>query len=121
MGINGSTVITLFYLEHSESVGSLHVNAHVIRDTAVTPALCYDLLANPDYQFLLGRWEIRPDADDARSAAVFLGVDLVDYEGSISIGELATTISLLAETADNVDDVLVAKHGGKTATQALGD
>jgi uncharacterized small protein (DUF1192 family) len=99
----------------------LHVNAHVIREVTVTPALCYDLLANPDYQFLVGRWEIRPDEDNERNAAVFLGADLVDYEGSLSVGELATTISLLAETADNIDDALVAKHGGKTAAQALGD
>jgi hypothetical protein len=121
LGANGSTVLTILYVEHSETVGSVHVNAHVVRQVRVTPALCHDLLTNPDYQFMVGRWSIEPDGLAEGLFTLLLGVDLVDVESSVDISELSTVLELLAETADNIDDDLAAKHGGKTAMDALGD
>ena len=120
IGGNGSTMLTILYVEHSENVGSVHVNAHVVRQVRVTPALCHDLLTNPDYQFMVGRWSIEPDGLNEGFFTVLLGADLVDLDASLDISELGTVMELLAETADGIDDDLAAKYGGKTAQEALG-
>lgn len=118
MGVEGSTVITIIYFSHSDSIGSVHVNANVIREVAATPALCSDLLTNPDYSFTLGRWQIESDGEG--KFTVLLGIDLIDFEGSLDKAELGAALGVLAETADQIDDALAAKHGGKTAVASLG-
>jgi hypothetical protein len=121
MGVNGSTVLSILYVEHSENVGSVHINAHVVRKVSPTPALCYDLLTNSDLQFTIGRWSIEADGESDGLYSVLLGADLVDEEGSITSGELGTVIGLLAETSDNIDEDLAARYGGKTAIDSLSD
>lgn len=118
MAVEGSTLVTILYNAVSESAGSVHVNAHVIRDVVVTPALCSDLLTNPDYQFILGRWRI--ENDDSGKSIVLLGIDLIDYQGSLGAVELGEAIAFIASTADQIDDELAAKYGGKTAVEAMG-
>lgn len=121
MGINGSTVLTILYIEHSEGVGSIHINAHVVRKVSPTPALCHDLLTNPELQFTIGRWSIEADGESDGLSSVLLGVDLLDEDQSLTIGELGSIIGLLAETSDNIDDDLAARYGGMTAIDSLGD
>lgn len=118
MGVEGSTVVTILYVPVTDSAGAVHVNAHVIRDVVVTPALCSDLLTNPNYHFLLGRWQI--EQDDSGKSIVLLGIDLIDYEGSLDATELGEAIAFIAGTADEIDDGLVAKYGGKTAVASMG-
>lgn len=115
LGINGSTVLTILYLEHSDELSTVHINAQVVRAVEATPALCRDLLTNPDYRFNVGRWEIEADANAEGRSAVLLGVDLVDHQGSLEQHELSLILGSLAETADSIDDQLAARYGGLTA------
>lgn len=119
MGVEGSTILTILYLQHSDDLGTVHINAHVVREVEATPALCHDLLTNPDYKFNVGRWEIEPDVNNPDRVAVLLGVDLVDFESSLGPGELSMVIGTLAEMADKFDDELAARHGGLTAVKAI--
>jgi hypothetical protein len=119
MGVNGSTVLTIRYLEHQENAGSVHINAHVVRKVRVTPQLCQDLLTNPEYHFLVGRWRIEPDDEADGLSTVLLGAELLDQDGSLNIDDLGSIVGLLAESADNIDDELAARHGGMTAVDSF--
>jgi len=119
MGVNGSTVLTIRYLEHQGNAGSVHINAHVVRKVRVTPQLCQDLLTNPEYQFLVGRWRIEPDDEADGLSTVLLGAELLDQDGSLNIDDLGSIVGLLAESADNIDDELAARHGGMTAVDSF--
>lgn len=119
LGARGSTMLTINYLELSDTVGSVHVNAHVLRQVRVTPALCHELLTNSDYEFLVGRWSIEPDDEHEGLSTVLLGCDLLDLEASLDLDELSSVMELLAEIADNIDDGMAIKFGGKTSRQSV--
>ena len=119
MGVNGSTVLTIRYLEHQGNAGSVHINAHVVRKVRVTPQLCHDLLTNPEYHFLVGRWKIEPDDEVEGLSSVLLGTELLDQDGSLNIDDLGAIVGLLAEAADDIDDELASRHGGMTAVDSF--
>jgi hypothetical protein len=119
IGIEGATVLTIQYLEHSDQVGSVHIDAQVAREVTLTPALCHDLLMNPDYHFIVGRWSVQPDGELEGLSTLLLGVDLFDMDTSIGNGELGTVIAAIAESSSDISDALIARHGGRSAIDSL--
>jgi|GEM_PF-891588 len=121
VGREGSTVVCIQYYNFPQGVGVVRVDAMVIRDVVATPALCSELLTNPDYNRLIGRWDISADDETPGKSIVNLGMTLLDAPEHLVAGELLNAVILIAERADEVDDVLAAKFGGKTALQAYGN
>ena len=119
MGVNGSTVLTIRYLEHQEDAGSVHINAHVVRKVRATAQLCHELLTSPEYQFLVGRWRIEPDDEAEGLSTVLLGTELLDQDGTLNTEDISAIVGLLAEAADTVDDELASQYGGMTAVDSF--
>ncbi len=112
MGRLNSTAVVVEVLTVNDTVATVHVNAPVIQDVQITPELCYALLT--DNRFRVGRWEVELNEDGSGKGIVLLGADLVNWDGSLDAEELKQTINLVAESADEIDDELVARFGGTT-------
>lgn len=112
MGRKNSTAVEVKVWPVNETSSTVHVNAAVIKDVEITPALCYELLT--EARFRVGRWDVELDEDGSGRGIVCLGVDLINWEGSLDQAELENTIDLIAESADEIDDELVSRFGGST-------
>lgn len=109
--LNSTAVVVKVWAEN-EIASTVHISARVIQDVKITPELCYALLT--ENRFRVGRWEVEMDDDGSGKGVVMLGVDLINWEGSLDAVELNQTINLVAESADEIDEELVARFGGTT-------
>lgn len=113
VGRNGSTAVFIRADSVSETSAVVHIDAVVAHDVAITPNLCYDLLVNHRYR--VGRWEVEVGDPVSGRGAIMLGTDIIDHNGSMEPSEISIAIGLIADSADEVDDDLAAKYGGRTA------
>ena len=112
VGRLNSTAVFVKVWAENEIVSTVHISARVIQDVKITPELCFALLT--ENRFRVGRWEVDMDDDGSGKGVVMLGVDLINWEGSLDAVELEHTIALIAESADEIDDELVSRFGGST-------
>lgn len=113
IGREGSAMVTVQYFE--SATGLVRVDALVVDQVVASPDLCSELLTNADYDIGLGRWRILPIADGSGKSRVFLGMELLDVDGSLDADEITTAIGYIASAADHFDDELAAKYDGETA------
>lgn len=111
-GFEGSTVVFVRGIYPEPGVGIVVINAMVLRDVALTPALTQHLLTQ--HRFLIGRWELE---EENGRAVIFFGTDLPDVEGSLTAGQLEFAASMIASSANEIDDDLQRQFGGKLASE----
>lgn len=118
LGLVGNSVITVNHVTHDPNFSTIHVNAHVVRGLKASPALCFDLMTNPNYQFN-ARWRLEAIVGTHDDFILMLGVDMFDLNNDFNYEEFAIRVDILAAIAQTVDCELVEKHGGRTAIDSL--
>ena len=116
IGREGSTMVMVQYFDGGDAAKcGARVDAVVIDQVVATPALCSELLTNPELDKGLGRWRIIPIEGGSGKSRVLLGMELLDVDGSLDADEIINVVTWIASAADHFDDELATKYGGKTA------
>ncbi|MFM2022870.1 MAG: hypothetical protein RIR89_262 [Actinomycetota bacterium] len=105
----GSTIVAVLAMELNEHV-LVAVQANVAHDVPLTGELAKHVLVDHDYIF--GSLKLSAN-DDGKTCSVRLTNVLVADE--LDKSEIVSALTLIAGTADSIDDELVARFGGSTA------
>ena len=106
--VNGSTFVLVQVSPVGENVMVI-VGSPIGHDVPVTGELAKHLLLEHDYNFGMPSMSIN---DDGKTATVMLRTTLIGNE--LDKNELYTAVELISNTADDVDDKLVQRFGGRT-------
>lgn len=110
----GSTFVHLRTLAIGEKQAGVEVFSYVVIDVEVTEALMRYLLTQ-NLRLMFGGFGLALD-DAGKAAVVLTHTILGDHMDRV---EFFASVSAIARVADDLDDQIVAKFGGKTALDKL--
>ena len=103
----GTTVVHVMVNPMGENEAVITVGARVVTGAKITPELMLFLLAH-NSSSLFGAFGIDPESG-------IISFDHSIIGSTCDMKELSTSITAVATTADELDDVIIGKFGGKSA------
>ncbi len=105
----GSSAVFIRVLDWGDGDVLVNVYAIVAGQVPITDELCADLIL--ERSMVVGAWSILRDSDNPKIGDVTFSIRL--FGNDLDESEILKAIALTGEVADDQDDQIVARFGGK--------